>query len=171
MGGRHQGLNAAAALAVADYAGIPLQQGADALGGVAVEHRLHETETPSGVIVVDDSYNASPESMLAAFEAVAERAHAGRLLAVLGQMSELGQFADAAHRDIGAAAARTFDETVVVDTRLGRILAEGAQAEVVADNAAAAAWVRKHARAGDRVLIKASHGLRLDEVVSELTRP
>jgi len=59
----------------------------------------------------------------------------------------------------------------VVDTPLGRILAEAARAEVVPDNAAAARWVRAHAREGDRVLVKGSHSRRLEEVVAELTSP
>src|SRR3984893_17861960 len=86
--GRHQALNALAALAAADFAGVPLDSGAGALGQVAVDHRLQERTTPSGYVIVDDSYNASPESMLAAFAAMADRPRKGRLLAVLGEMRE-----------------------------------------------------------------------------------
>ena len=169
LGGRHQALNAAAALAVGDFAEIPIEQGAEALADVAVEHRLHETVSPSGVIVVDDAYNASPESMLAAFEAMQEQPRKGRLLAVLGHMGELGVIAEEAHEQVGKRAGEVFDELIVVDTPLGRILAHAADAAVVPDNLAAADWVRKHARAGDRVLIKGSHSRRLEEVVAELT--
>jgi UDP-N-acetylmuramyl pentapeptide synthase len=56
-----------------------------------------------------------------------------------------------------------------MDSQLGRILADSAGAEVVPDRAAAAEWVRRNAREGDRVLIKASHGVHLEEVVRELT--
>ena len=168
LGGRHQALNAAAALAVGDFAGVPVEHGAAALADVAVEHRLHETVSPSGVIVVDDAYNASPESMLAAFDAMQERPRQGRLLAVLGHMAELGAVAEESHERVGKRAAEVFDELIVVDTPLGRILAHAADAAVVPDNLAAADWVRKHARAGDRVLIKGSHSRRLEEVVAEL---
>ena len=169
IGGRHQAMNAAAALAVGEIAGVPLNEGAPALARVTVEHRLQEIPTAAGFTVVDDAYNASPESMLAAFATMAERPHEGRLFAVLGHMGELGDAAGDAHRHVGEAAASTFDGVAVVDTPLGRILAEAARADVVPDNAAAAQWVRAHAREGDRVLIKGSHSRRLDEVVAELT--
>jgi UDP-N-acetylmuramoyl-tripeptide--D-alanyl-D-alanine ligase len=170
LGGRHQALNAAAAFAVGDAAGVTVAEGAPALAGIAVEHRLEEKRTPDGVLIVDDSYNASPESMSAAFETVREMPHEGRLLAVLGHMGELGPLAEKAHEQIGQVAAQLFDSVAVVDTPLGRILARAARAEVVPDNAAAAAWVREHARPGDLVLVKASHSRRLDEVVQELVR-
>ena len=169
LGGRHQALNAAAALAAGDAAGVALADGAPALAAVSVEHRLHEIPTAAGFTIVDDAYNASPESMLAAFATMAERTRSGRLLAVLGHMGELGDMAGDAHRHIGQVAAATFDAIAVVDTPLGRTMAEAAHAEVVPDNAAAAAWVRAHAREGDRVLVKASRSRRLDEVVTELT--
>ena len=170
VGGRHQALNAAAALAAGEEAGVTLVQGAPALSSVAVEHRLQTFDAPAGFTVIDDAYNASPESMLAAFAAMSERPHEGKLLAVLGHMGELGRSADDAHVQIGEVAGKTFDEVAVVDSPLGRILAHAAHAEVVPDNAAAAAWVRARARAGDLVLIKGSHSRRLEEVVAELTR-
>jgi len=169
MEGRHQAVNAAAALAACEFAGVPLSVGAAALAAVAVEHRLQEITTPAGYSIVDDAYNASPESMIAAFEALRESTRQGRLLAVLGEMRELGGLAEAAHRKAGEQAAETFDAVCVIDSQLGRILADSAGAEVVPDRPAAAEWVRRNAREGDRVLIKASHGVHLEEVVRELT--
>ena len=169
LAGRHQALNAAAALAAGDAAGVALAEGAAALAGVRVEHRLQERRTRDGVVVDDDAYNASPESMLAAFEAVREMPREGRLLAVLGHMGELGTAAEPAHRRVGLEAKSSFDRVAVVESPLGRILAEAAAAEVVPDNKAAVAWVRTHARAGDVVLVKGSHSRRLEEVVAELT--
>jgi UDP-N-acetylmuramoyl-tripeptide--D-alanyl-D-alanine ligase len=125
--------------------------------------------SPGGFTVVDDAYNASPESMLAAFESMAERPRHERLLAVLGEMRELGPLAEESHRTVGRRAAEVFDAICVVDGESGRILAEAAGAEIVPDRAAAVAWVRRNAREGDRVLVKGSHGIRLDEVVKELT--
>jgi UDP-N-acetylmuramoyl-tripeptide--D-alanyl-D-alanine ligase len=170
LGGRHQALNAAAALAAADAAGVPFDAAVPALKEVSVEHRLQEIPSPAGFIVVDDAYNASPESMLAAFAAIKERPHDGRLLAVLGQMGELGDVAGDAHRHVGEVAAQTFDAIAVVDSPLGRTLASAAHADVVSDNAAAAEWVREHVQAGDHVLIKGSHSRHLEEVVAELTQ-
>lgn len=168
QGGRHMMLNACAALAAAEAAGVPIAQAAGALAAVRVGRRLEELAAPGGLTVVDDSYNASPESMLAAFDAVAERPRAGRLLAVLGEMRELGVAAAAAHADVGRRAAETFDAACVVDVGWGRRLAESAGADLVAGPDAAVAWVRERARTGDVVLVKASHGLHLEAVVSAL---
>jgi UDP-N-acetylmuramoyl-tripeptide--D-alanyl-D-alanine ligase len=167
--GRHQSLNAAAALAAGVAAGVPLEEGARALENVAVEHRLQELPVAAGYSIVDDAYNASPESMLAAFEAMAESPRRGRLLAVLGQMGELGALSEEAHRRVGARAAQVFDALCVLDGESARILAESAGAELVESRPAARDWVRRNAREGDRVLIKGSHSTRLDEVVRELT--
>jgi UDP-N-acetylmuramoyl-tripeptide--D-alanyl-D-alanine ligase len=168
--GRHQAMNALAALAAADFAGVPLEVGAESLAEVAVDHRLQEIKAPAGFVVVDDAYNASPESMLAAFAAMGDRPRGGRLLAVLGEMRELGGLAEESHRVVGQHAARVFDAVCVVDGGRARILAEAAGGEIVANRAEAVLWVRRNAQEGDRVLIKGSHGIRLDEVVKELTR-
>jgi UDP-N-acetylmuramoyl-tripeptide--D-alanyl-D-alanine ligase len=168
--GRHQALNAVAALAVGASEGVPLDQAAEALEQVAVDHRLQEVPVAGGYSIVDDAYNASPESMIAAFEALAESPRRGRLLAVLGQMGELGSLSEESHRRVGRRAAEVFDAVCVVDGDLARMMAESAGAELVADKPAAMDWVRRNAREGDRVLIKASRGVRLDEVVRELTQ-
>jgi UDP-N-acetylmuramoyl-tripeptide--D-alanyl-D-alanine ligase len=168
--GRHQATNAAAALAAGVASGVPLEAGARALEDVTVEHRLEDHQVAGGYSIVDDAYNASPESMLAAFEALAESPRRGRLLAVLGQMAELGSVSEEAHRRVGRRAAEVFAAVCVVDGERARVLAESAGAELVADKRAAAEWVRRNAREGDRVLIKASHGVGLDQVVNELTQ-
>ncbi|HEV2141176.1 MAG TPA: UDP-N-acetylmuramoyl-tripeptide--D-alanyl-D-alanine ligase, partial [Candidatus Dormibacteraeota bacterium] len=114
LGGRHQALNAAAALAAGEFAGVPLEIGANALSSVEIGQRLEEKTTAAGFIVVDDSYNASPESMLAAFQAVAERPRTGQLFAVLGEMRELGPLADESHRRVGQRAREVFHAFCVV---------------------------------------------------------
>jgi UDP-N-acetylmuramoyl-tripeptide--D-alanyl-D-alanine ligase len=167
--GRHQALNAVAALAAGVAAGVPLEDGAQALEQVTIEHRLEERPTAGGYSIVDDAYNASPESMLAAFEALAESPRRGRLLAVLGQMAELGALSEESHRRVGSRAAEVFDAVCVLDGERARVLAESAGAELVASRPAARDWVRRNAREGDRVLIKGSHSTHLDEVVRELT--
>ena len=168
LGGRHMAANALAALAAADFAGVPLEAAAPALAAVTVGQRLAELAAPGGYTVVDDSYNASPESMLAAFETVAERPHRGRLLAVLGEMRELGPIADQAHRDVGERAAQVFDAVCVVDVGRGALMAASAGGHLVADREGALAWVRAEARPGDTVLVKASHGVHLEELVARL---
>jgi UDP-N-acetylmuramoyl-tripeptide--D-alanyl-D-alanine ligase len=168
--GRHQARNALAALVAADHLGVPIATGAPALAEVEVDRRLQSLPAPAGSAVVDDAYNASPESMLAAFDALSERPRRGRLLAVLGEMRELGPLAREAHERVGARAREVFDELCVVDVGNGRLLAEAAGGELVADKPAAVRWVRSRAGEGDVVLVKASHGVALEDVVEELLR-
>ena len=168
--GRHQAVNAVAALATGVTAGVTLEEGAAALANVAVDHRLQDLPSPGGYSIVDDAYNASPESMIAAFEALAESPRRGRLLAVLGQLGELGVVSEEMHRRVGRRAAEVFDAVCVLDGEHARVLAESAGAELVATRPAARDWVRRNAREGDRVLVKGSPSTHLDEVVRELTQ-
>ncbi len=151
LSGRHQARNALAALAAGRFAGVSIGEGAAALAGVRIEQRLHELRAPDGYIVVDDSYNASPESMLAAFDTVAERPRS--------------------HETVGRRAREVFDRVAVVDAGHGRLLAGAADGELLAGRDAAVKWIRAQARPGDVVLVKASHGIALDEVVRSLIEP
>jgi UDP-N-acetylmuramoyl-tripeptide--D-alanyl-D-alanine ligase len=166
--GRHQAENALAALVVARRLGVGLSEAAAALSGVEAAHRLQRRSTGRGWTLVDDSYNASPESMRAAFSTLRGMDRKGRLLAVLGEMRELGPDAEELHRQIGAEAGELFDAVAVVKVGLGGTLAQAAGAELVPDREAAATWVRTNARPGDLVLIKASHGVALDELAEAL---
>src|SRR5438132_434704 len=87
----------------------------------------------------------------------------------LGGMRELGALAADAHGRGGLRAAEVFDAVCVIQGDHAREMAEAAGAEVVPDRAAAGEWVRRTAAPGDRVLVKASHGVKLDELVKELT--
>jgi UDP-N-acetylmuramoyl-tripeptide--D-alanyl-D-alanine ligase len=166
--GAHQALNAAAALAAAEAAGVPLAEAAPRLAEVeAVKGRMRVLRTVGGVQLIDDSYNASPESMLAAF-AVATDRPARRRLAVLGEMRELGTVAEAEHERIGRLAAETFDALAVVEGGHATKLAAVAGADVVRDLAEAEAWVREHAVEGDLLLVKGSRGVHLENLVERL---
>ncbi|GAC1655158.1 MAG: UDP-N-acetylmuramoyl-tripeptide--D-alanyl-D-alanine ligase [Candidatus Dormibacteraceae bacterium] len=170
--GRHQARNALAALAAADHLGVPLAEAAAAIRDVRLlEHRYQAIATAAGYEVIDDAYNASPESMLAAFDTLADQPVVGRRLGVLGEMRELGPLAANAHREVGGRARAVFDAVCVIDTGNGRLLAEAAGAELVADRDAAADWVRSHAQPGDVVLVKASHGVGLYGFATALTGP
>ena len=168
LSGHHQARNALAALAAGRFAGVPLAEAACALAGVRVAHRLEERRLPAGYTVIDDAYNASPESMLAAFEVCRDRPRAGRLLALLGEMRELGRAAAASHRSVGRRAGEVFDRVAVVDAGHGRLLAEAAGADLLPDRVAASRWVREVAVPGDVVLVKGSHGVALHQVVQDL---
>src|SRR5207245_7139186 len=169
MAGRHQALHAAAALAARDFAGVSVEAGSDCLAGLKVEHRLEEIPAPGGYSIIDDAYNASPESMIAAFDALAESRRDGRLLAVLGEMRELGSLSEESHRRVGERAAEVFDAVCVVDGERAKPMAQAAGAELVPAGAGAADWVTRNATAGERLRVKASQGGRLDELVKDLT--
>jgi len=127
------------------------------------------------VTLVDDTYNASPRSVLAALELLAGLP--GRRGAVLGEMLELGDASDEGHRVVGEAAARTVDWLVVVGAGASGI-AEGAMAAGmdsasilrVRDAEVALESIPPRLRDGDVVLIKASRGIALERVVDGLQR-
>jgi UDP-N-acetylmuramoyl-tripeptide--D-alanyl-D-alanine ligase len=173
--GAHQALNAAAAAAAALAAGVAPAQIAGALAAVAglSQWRMELRELPNGVIVLNDSYNANPESMRAALDALAAIGadpQVRRTVAVLGEMRELGGTSDEQHEAIGAyTAERGIDQVLVIgEAARGIHRGAGARSEFVPDNAAGADWVREHVAEGDAVLFKASRGARLDEVASVL---
>ena len=134
---------------------------------------LHER--PDGVLLLNDAYNANPESMRAAIDALAAIGadpRVRRTVAVLGVMRELGADSDASHREIGEYAARRVGQLVVVGPDAHGIHAGAAAAGrpgvFVEDNVAALAWLHEQVREGDAVLVKASHGARLYEVATAL---
>jgi UDP-N-acetylmuramoyl-tripeptide--D-alanyl-D-alanine ligase len=176
--GRHLVPHALAAVAVAEHFAVPLVEVAAALeAGSHAPHRMAVAELPGGATLVDDSYNASPVSVAAALAFLAETpVGAGRRLAVLGDMLELGPDERPQHERIGAQAATVLDGLVAVGER-GRWIADAARAAglgtvaTAADAAEAREVVDRvlDPRTGDILLVKASRGLALDELVAALT--
>jgi UDP-N-acetylmuramoyl-tripeptide--D-alanyl-D-alanine ligase len=134
-------------------------------------HRLRD-----GARLVDDSYNASPAAVQAMLAALAATPTAGRRIAVLGEMLELGAASRALHEQCGRAAAAAVQQLVVVGGDAADGLIEGARAGGLAadrihrfaDGASAASAVRSMVGPGDLVLVKASRGTRLDTVADRL---
>jgi UDP-N-acetylmuramoyl-tripeptide--D-alanyl-D-alanine ligase len=170
VGGHHVG-NALAAAAVALELGAAPEEVAAALSAaVPVSRwRMEVVDRADGVTVVNDAYNANPESMRAALDAVKAMATAGqarrRTWAVLGRMAELGEQTAAAHAEVAAAAAGV-DQLVAVGEP-----GYGSTARHVADPAAALALLRAEVRPGDVVLFKASRAVGLDRVAAALLDP
>lgn len=168
--GAHQALNASAAAAAGLAAGVPLDVAAAALATASLSKwRLEVCDLANGATLLNDSYNAHPESTLAGLDTLAAT-QGERRIAVLGEMLELGDHSEAEHRAIGEYAAARADVVVSVgDT--ARAIADGAgeRAVSLSDNDAAVDWLRGHLAAGDVVLVKASRGARLDEVAVALT--
>lgn len=173
--GAHQALNAAAATAAALAAGLYLADVATSLAQVETlsQWRMELRELEGGVVVLNDSYNANPDSVTAALEALvaigADEAGT-RTIAVLGEMRELGEAHEAEHRGVGARAVELGVDRVVVVGEAARGIHEGAgdRSVLLPDNDAATAWLAEHVTEGDVVLIKASRGARLDEVAATL---
>jgi UDP-N-acetylmuramoyl-tripeptide--D-alanyl-D-alanine ligase len=175
--GAHQAVNAAAAAAAAVAVGLTVERVADKLGRVTSlsKWRMELHELPGGVVLVNDAYNANPESTRAAIDAlvtIGADPAVRRTLAVLGVMRELGDESEAAHRELGEYVAARVDQLLVVGPDAQAVhagaVAAGAVSIFVEDNAAAISWLRQHLHEGDAVLVKASNGARLYEVAAAL---
>jgi UDP-N-acetylmuramoyl-tripeptide--D-alanyl-D-alanine ligase len=178
--GEHQALNAAAAAAMALAAGLRLEAVATALATAAAgsRWRMQPTERSDGVLVVNDAYNANPDSMQAALKTLVSlsRARGGRSIAVLGEMAELGEESIQAHDAVGRLAVRLDVDQLIVVGDAARTLHLGACLEgswnsesvLVPDADAAVTTLRELLRPGDTVLVKASRAAELERVADAL---
>lgn len=172
--GRHQLVNALLALTAAGVAGVHPEVAAEAIRTAPTSASRADLRTVAGVTVLDDAYNASPPTVIAALSTLVALPATGRRWAVLGTMAELGARTDELHREVGAACAAV-DRLVAVGAG-GRTIAAGARAaglpadrvDVVEDADAALDRVRAEVAAGDAVLVKASRVVGLDRVASGL---
>ncbi|MEU9180892.1 UDP-N-acetylmuramoyl-tripeptide--D-alanyl-D-alanine ligase [Streptomyces sp. NPDC048550] len=182
--GEHHVSNALAAAAVAHVLGMSVEEIATALSeaGTLSRWRMEVTERADGVTIVNDAYNANPESMRAALRALAAmggaaKADGGRTWAVLGPMAELGDASLAEHDAVGRLAVRlNVSKLVAVGGREASWLQLGAYNEgswgeesvVVSDAQAAIDLLRSELRPGDVVLVKASRSVGLERVALAL---
>ncbi len=173
--GLHQAENFLAAATAAEALGLQASDIAPCAATLsAAAHRGNVIELDNKMILIDDSYNASPEAVMRALELLAKCS--GRRIAVLGEMYELGAAAAAAHREIGRHAAGDCDLLLTVGGKLSAALIDGAVAaglphcriHQVNDSAAATAALEGLLEPGDTILIKGSRGVGLDHVVSML---
>jgi UDP-N-acetylmuramoyl-tripeptide--D-alanyl-D-alanine ligase len=172
--GRFAVHNALAAAAVGLASGIDGERVAAALAaGWSAPHRAALVRA-GGLTIVDDSYNASPASVIAALDLLAGMP--GRPVAVLGEMLELGDGAEAGHERVGVAAAAVAELLVVVGAGAAGIARGARDAGLaadriveVADREAALESLAGALRAGDVVLVKASRGIALDLLVDALS--
>ena len=167
---RHQLVNLLAAVAAAQAVGVEPSGPVDVTFGAMRGERV---ELPSGVVLINDCYNANPLSMRAALDDLATQAPlGGRRVAVLGDMLELGAAEQEAHREIGAHAAASGVDLLVAVGKLSAAMpaAFGGEAHVAGDAREAAAVVASLVRPGDVVLVKASRGIGLETVAEALAR-
>ena len=153
--GQHNVSNALIALACATRLGVSESACLAALADFSLPGGRWRVVERDNVIYVDDTYNANPSSMIAALETFATLDAKGRRIAVLGDMFELGEQSVALHAQVKArAAGLPLDRVILVGENMGGVSREVARAEL-------AAFVRP----GDCVLLKASHGMHLDELL------
>ena len=182
--GAHQVGNALTAAAVALELGMPVAEVARGLAEAAPvsRRRMEVTTRQDGVTVINDAYNANPESMRAALQALAALGNQGnqsRTWAVLGPMGELGEDSVARHDEIGRLAVRLDINRLVVVGAQAAPMHRGAHLEgswgeesvLVPDVDAAIALLRAQVRPGDAVLVKASNVFSLWQVADALLEP
>jgi len=170
--GVHMIENALLAMAVGRVFGLPLAVAAQGLAKCRLTKGRLEQKTIRGIHILDDSYNANPDSMRAALRTLAALPVAGARIAVLGRMGELGAESERGHRSVGKdAAAAGIDLLIAVGgdeaESLAQAALEGGLKEVrrVADPEAAAALLAESAHPGDLVLIKGSRAARMERVL------
>jgi len=176
IAGRHNVANALAATAAARAVGVPLETACRALETfTAPTMRMQRLVLGSGAVVLNDCYNANPGSMAAALQTLGA-SHAARRIAVLGEMLELGESAERAHRELGARLPTAkVDALFLMGTHAALVRDEAVAGGLAADRITIAAThdavagaLRALLRDGDLVLVKGSRGARLEKVIAGL---
>jgi UDP-N-acetylmuramoyl-tripeptide--D-alanyl-D-alanine ligase len=177
--GEHQALNLAASLAAAVALNLDFAAAAQALQGAQLDSRwrMEVTETPDGVTIINDAYNANPESMAAGLRALATMGKGRTTWAVLGEMRELGDASLTEHDGIGRLCVRLNISRLVAVGQGARPIHMGAAHEgswgqesmFVPDVDAAIAVLQEQVQPGDVVLVKASRAVGLERVAEALS--
>jgi UDP-N-acetylmuramoyl-tripeptide--D-alanyl-D-alanine ligase len=174
--GVHMVRNALFAIAAGRLFGVPVEDCIAALADAELTKGRLEQKIIRGIHIIDDSYNANPDSMKAALRTVADLECKGRRIAVLGKMNELGEESDNGHREVGEAAAREGMDIVISVTPGASLVAVSATTHGVREvfqtmtTQEAGLLLRKLAREGDIVLVKGSRGVRMEKAIEEFAR-
>lgn len=176
--GAHHAMDAAAALAVADVLGVPLDGAASRLMSVEVPGGRMRIRSAPDLTIIDDSYNAGPNSMRAALTTLLDFPAGGRRVAVLGAMKELGAWEETEHRRVGEFAGTFVELLIGVGGETRPLLNAALQAARQLDHRPQVAWCEDADEAaqrvpellepGDIVLIKGSRAVGLEVVVKAL---
>jgi UDP-N-acetylmuramoyl-tripeptide--D-alanyl-D-alanine ligase len=171
--GRHIGLNAAAAVLTAVSLGVAPQEAASALAQAKLPPMRMEIVEYRGARVLLDTYNASPPSMVAAIETLSQLPTIGRRRAVIGEMRELGEHQESAHRRVGRALAENgVDEVILFGAPVGFVREEAIASGLpesrisVAESIDDVRAFLERGAPGDAVLIKGSRALELERALS-----
>ncbi|MCL4515768.1 MAG: UDP-N-acetylmuramoyl-tripeptide--D-alanyl-D-alanine ligase [Firmicutes bacterium] len=176
--GTHNVYNALAAACTALGLGFAPEEVAEGLAGCRLSKmRLEAVEAPGGWLVINDAYNASPASMRAALQILAESRDKGRIVAVLGDMGELGGLSEEAHRAMGEFVLKLGIDWLVTVGAKASLISQAARQKgfprersaVCATNAEALKQLDGIVQPGDVVLVKGSRVMKMEEVVTGLT--
>jgi UDP-N-acetylmuramoyl-tripeptide--D-alanyl-D-alanine ligase len=170
--GRHNAYNALAAIATALELGIELETACSALAGASLPEMRFQFDDVGGIMLINDAYNANPISTIAALDALDQLGTEGRLVAVLGDMLELGWYSSEGHREVGQRVARSkIDVLLTVGDLASEIAVEAAaegfagEVERVTSAPEAASLLREFLKAGDTLFIKGSRAVRLEQII------
>ncbi|OGO60806.1 MAG: hypothetical protein A2032_02070 [Chloroflexi bacterium RBG_19FT_COMBO_49_13] len=171
--GRHSVQTVLRAAAVGLVDGLTWQEIVGGLRSASNDLRLIAVRTQNGALILDDTYNASPESMLAALNLLNDLE--GRKVAVLGDMLELGQYEQRGHEMVGIRAAEVVDELVTIGER-GKIIAQAAmeaglpssRITILDQVEQVIQFLQPELKPDDVVLVKGSNVMRMDRIVSAL---
>ncbi|MGN0507340.1 MAG: UDP-N-acetylmuramoyl-tripeptide--D-alanyl-D-alanine ligase [Lachnospiraceae bacterium] len=175
--GEHNVMNALAALAVAKHYGIEPEIAAEGLKEYEPIAMRGQMKTKDGITWIDDTYNASPDSMRSSAQVLVSLEHKKRRVAVFADVLELGEQSEELHRNVGSYLAglkkddRKLDLLVTVGKEAGYIAEEAKKSGSIQTvsfdtNTQAVEYLRKELRAGDAVLVKGSRGMKTDEIIA-----
>ena len=172
--GRHNATNATLAIAIGDLLGLTTEEIRRGLAKTSLTgHRLRVVRS-ADITVIDDTYNASPDSMKSGLKVLERSRCTGRRIAILGEMYELGEDEARMHRDVGIFAAGCDIDMVIGIGTLAENITEGSRTggKTVEWFETKEDFIRKkddYIKPGDLILVKASRGMKLEEVVEGLT--
>lgn len=170
MLGRHNVSNALAAIAAGYACGLTVPEVQRGFSTLTTTKMRYEVIRRDGLTIINDAYNASPASMRAAIRTTSE-VYDGRLIAVLGDMLELGTISERVHREIGAELVENKFDTLITLGALGRFIAEGARDAGLKNiytfdtHEDAAKKILELVRDGDTILFKASHVMHMEKII------
>ena len=168
--GQHNVRNALASMAVARYLGVPAQDAVRAIAAYKAPAMRQQILETGGLTLIDDSYNASPDSMRSAIDVLAGRDVPGKRAAVLADMLELGDYASQGHFEVGQYAKEKGVDLLIAVGPLSKDIAAGfgKEAKWFATNGEAIACLKEHLAPGDAVLVKGSRGMHTEEIAAAL---
>ena len=170
MLGRHNVSNSLAAIAAGLTLGLNVEEIQRGVSSLTTTKMRFEVIRRDGLTIVNDAYNASPASMRVAIKTTSE-VYSGRLIAVLGDMMELGDISEAVHREIGAELVESRFDTLITLGELGKFIAVGARDAGLKNvytfdtHEDAAKKILELVRDGDTILFKASHVMHMEKII------